>query len=184
MKRGFTLIETLIATTLFLLALGACFELAQVGMRSFTKGTGHTDSVRGASQVIRWLSLELSHARQIYTPDLPTGTLFSLDSHVLTCRAEGLGQGPDLVLGYKLDPESHKVSRLIYDPGFNPLVPSSIVEIENRLRTVEIAVQQIHFKILDPTLFNGQHIMECEVEANDSNNQAPVKVGSRFRVRY
>lgn len=121
-----TILEVLISSGLFVLALALCGEMAVMGIRSRNQSMNKNGEFRANLTLLHQLQVDLKESRQIYLPDLNDYLPHQpgKDSAALVLRLPG-PDGSPRVVGWNL--EEMVLKRTIYQPDFNPTVPASHV---------------------------------------------------------
>lgn len=123
-KRATTLLETLIAASLFLLALGIATSLAQTGIRSRQRGMDKNLEFRQAVTLFHQLEKDVRSSRRLYAPDPNTFDLRQpgLDSPPLILRIPQ-PQADDQVVAWYY--QNQTLIRQFYRPDFHPMLSAS-----------------------------------------------------------
>lgn len=161
--RGVTIIELVIASALFLLALIVIGQLALMGMRTKAVTEDKNEAFRSGTIAQDLLERDIAHCDQVYFPDPLTSAHPGQNGEgplvIRTCN-----DGKKAVVGYRLDAEQRVLERFFYEPDFDPAKPAT-----QKLRTGDRTRQQANwvedFRIarLDPTQFGGCKLLETEI---------------------
>lgn len=123
-KKGVTIVELLVAVTLFGLFLTVITALFIRGYDSYSKGTNKAFFFRQAAKSMDVITSELRQAQRIYKPDeasLPGGYLPVKDSNSPLIFVKRNPQtGENNTIAYTMDNSAHTIERFIYGPSFNP----------------------------------------------------------------
>ena len=142
--KGYTLIEVMVASALFLVFLSAVVGLFIHGIRSFKWGMARRDLISDARVGMDRISRDLKRARFVLYPDekvlQSTGSPLIVFSSVETMQTgtepspgptplPGVGTS---IFGYKYDSESKTVQFLLYSPDFDMDNPSMSTVLSSR----------------------------------------------------
>lgn len=132
-----TILEVLISSGLFVLALALCGELAVMGIRSRNQSMNKNGEFRANLTLLHQLQVDLKEARQIYLPDVNDLAPHrpGQGSAALVLRLPG-PDGSPRVVGWTTD--STELRRIIYRPDFNPAAPAThLPQPQERMLTTQ-----------------------------------------------
>lgn len=162
-RKGTTMIELLIACTLFLLALGLCGRLAVLGMRSRAQGMDKNSEFRRIITLFHQLQQDTQSAQTIYLPDLE-----DYASHQPGVNAAALvmrGYAPDgtpQVIGWRL--QETELSRTLYALDFNPAVAATHVPLPQSRPLRSKGIERFSLQQQPPGPNYGARLLNIEIE--------------------
>lgn len=124
--RGVTLIELLISCGLFILALIVVGQLTVRAMSSRSQTEDKNQVFRAATIVLDQMQRDLEHAEAIYSPYAPTDVQGIYHPGDVDAPLVLWTQGSNSpVVGYRWDKSAKTLTRALYDPSFDPKVPTT-----------------------------------------------------------
>lgn len=169
-RRGTTMIELLIACTLFLLALALCGRLAVLGMRSRTQGMDRNSEFRRIITLFHQLQQDVQSAQRVYLPDLSDFAAHQPGSGAAALVMRGYSTDGTLqVIGWQLHED--ELTRTLYRLDFNPAQPASHVPLPDSrpLRSKGVAALRLQQQPPGPNF--GARLLNVELECSP-----PVKI--------
>jgi hypothetical protein len=170
-RRGTTLVEVLISSGLMLLALVLCGELSVMGARSSSSTTDKNQYFRSGTVALDQLGRDLIQTTAIYAPpELTSGNLLAtaqagaplhLDELVLQ---SGSVRGGACVVAYRYDSVASTLSRVLYDPAYDPAVPGSQkVATDEKARILSGWVADFSVNPLNPKDHFGSYLVNVSL---------------------
>jgi hypothetical protein len=162
-RRGTTMIELLIACTLFLLALALCGRLAVLGMRSRTRGIDRNSEFRRIITLFHLLQQDFQSMQSVYLPDLSDFGPHEPGSSASALVMRGYSTDGTLqVIGWQL--HSGELSRTLYRLDFNPTVATTHVPLPEArpLRSAGVAAFRLQQQPPGPNF--GARLLNIELE--------------------
>lgn len=162
-RRAHTLLELLIASTLFLLALAVCGQLAITGVRSRQQGMERNHDFRQIITVFHQLEREVRSCQALYLPDLSD----------LNPVQPGLTAPPLVVVVH--DPEGQpqvmawswredQLLRTQYRPDFDPGLLASQIPLAQTRQLKSPGVQAFRVQLEAPGPNFGARLVRLEVQ--------------------
>ena len=163
-KRGITVLELLISSSLFLLALVICGELAVVGVRSRNHSMDRNSEIRKLVTAFQTLQRELKLAEFYYGPDLNDLAEHrpGLDAGSLVVGGRD-SDGQPRVSGWRSD--GQQLIHGLYRNDFHPtlLATHQLLSGTNQQRTA--GVIQLKLRRLPPGEHFGGRLLWLEIES-------------------
>lgn len=114
-RKGMTLAETLIACSLLLVFMGACYSLFQQALRTFHFGDERASTLSRLRTTLDFLSREIRDSDQLYSPkssDITAGTSLRSESIIIRVSSD--------VYEYIYDQQLSTVTQIYFEPGYDP----------------------------------------------------------------
>ena len=153
--KAITLIEILIAMTLFGMFLTAVSICVVEGYKAYSKGTKSSHLFRGVAIGMEQMTRILHTCERIYVPDsssliqepewfIPrTGTPTPVFVFVRTNPATAQRE----VNAYQWNDNTNEVIHWLYDPGFDPGVPGTQTIVPNSTKVLAKSIQDLSFQL-------------------------------------
>ncbi len=163
MRRGITLLEVLISSGLFLLALVLCGELAMAGIRTRSRNSDRNGAFRQTVTLFHQLQRDLQDCKQVYLPDIQDLNAHQpgRDSAPLILRNLG-PDGTPQVISWMLAGE--QLSRTLYRTDFDPLLPATHLALADQRPLKCLGVGRFLLVLEPPGNHYGNRLLRVELD--------------------
>lgn len=182
--RGVTLVELLIVMAILLLLLTVTYGILSQCLAAYTRSDDVTPAFRRAAAGLDLMMQDLRQCARIYAPDQacltagysPIADLYAPFVFVHMCPEEASNE----VIGYRFDPESHTVQRLMYDPFYTPDDPATQV-VQDRKSLIR-AVDRF---TVTHTIYLNDEFIQCgfTIVVPDRRHEGHVRADSGLRTK-
>ncbi len=168
--RGITLAELLISSSLFLLALLVCGELALVGVRSRNQTMDRNSEIRQWVTAFQSFQRELRLGRTLYSPDLSdlSEKRPGIDAPALVVATSD-ASGQPRVSGWLMD--GQQLVHVLYRNDYDPARPSTQQPMMGSVPQRIPGVVALKVRRLPPGDHYGGRLLRLELEPLPPHNQ-------------
>lgn len=194
-EKGMTLLEAIIATTLFFMFIAAITSCLVVGMNSYHNLAGYKNVsplFRSACTGLDWISRDLRSCKQIYWPDPndAEGPLYKEGGYypgkegnnpfVFTYYSETAKKNK--IVAYTVNYEIYTLERIPCEPdlaAFNPANPATWGQQEKRI--LSRSVQNLNFKFEEGDPTSPNKLLEINLTSYPDKTYFPIKTNIIIR---
>lgn len=161
-RAGHTLVELLLAMSLFMLALVLCGRLAVLGMRSRSDGMERNSEFRRIITTFHQLQQDVHQLRRLYAPDLSDFGVRrpGQDSRAFVFSTHA-SDGSLQVIGWSL--REQELARTVYRPDFDPAVPASQIPQDRARQLSSGGIADFRLQQQPPGANFGSRLLTVEV---------------------
>lgn len=162
-RSAHTLLELLISSALFLLALAVCGQLAVTGVKSRQQGMDRNQDFRQIVTLFHQMEREVRSCQALYLPDLsdynPTQPGVSAPSLVVVVQDPD-GQPQVMAWSFRQD----ELLRIQYRPDFDPTTPASQQPLSQARQLKSPGIKNFRVQLEPPGSNFGARLIRLEIE--------------------
>ena len=172
-RRGLSIVEMLISSALFLLALGLCGTLAMAGINTRRQRMDQNGAFRESVTLFHQLQRDVQESKQVYLPDLDTLAAYQpgKTSPSLVLRLVS-GEGNPEVVGWTLLDE--QLVRTLYRNDFDPALPATQQPDPNSLAHKARGISRFLIQLEPPGKHFGSRLLRLELDCAKPADQKLV----------